>query len=264
MPMENILATFAQVAARPLDYVRQWKKETGGRVIGIFPMHFPGELSKRLHCAFGSNVTRTSTSLSARKSARRIEPNRANSVTFQRREKSASFSGATFKRGFTMSSCASLSHGKPSRVRPVEVRTERSKRVSFRVSFQNIWRHKAAEHGSTWQSGRSANCMRQQYLAEGGRAWQKSEEPEPRLPASQPVYLYGNSLRPSSFLRKSLPLLALTAARRWPCGECVCLSPEYLQIQTRFRVFNPNPASSRDSDLRSCQIWHDESRCLAR
>ncbi len=45
MPMENILATFAQVAARPLDYVRQWKKETGGRVIGIFPMHFPGELA---------------------------------------------------------------------------------------------------------------------------------------------------------------------------------------------------------------------------
>lgn len=43
--MESILARFAQVAARPLDYARQWKSETGGRVIGIFPMHFPGELA---------------------------------------------------------------------------------------------------------------------------------------------------------------------------------------------------------------------------
>lgn len=43
--MENILARFAQVAARPLDYAKQWKQETSGRVIGIFPMHFPGELA---------------------------------------------------------------------------------------------------------------------------------------------------------------------------------------------------------------------------
>ncbi|MES2483286.1 MAG: 2-hydroxyacyl-CoA dehydratase family protein [Pseudomonadota bacterium] len=43
--MEDILETFAQAAARPLDYARQWKKETGARVIGIFPMHFPGELA---------------------------------------------------------------------------------------------------------------------------------------------------------------------------------------------------------------------------
>ncbi len=43
--MESILSVFEGVAARPLDYVRQWKKETGRRVIGLFPMHFPGELA---------------------------------------------------------------------------------------------------------------------------------------------------------------------------------------------------------------------------
>jgi bcr-type benzoyl-CoA reductase subunit C len=43
--MEAILSLFEQVAAHPLDYARQWKAETGGRVIGLFPMHFPGELA---------------------------------------------------------------------------------------------------------------------------------------------------------------------------------------------------------------------------
>ena len=43
--MESILATFAQAASRPLEYAKQWKMRTGGRVIGIFPMHFPGELA---------------------------------------------------------------------------------------------------------------------------------------------------------------------------------------------------------------------------
>ena len=32
---------------------------------------------------------------------------------------------------------------------------------------------RAAEHGNIWQIGRSANCMRQQYLAGGGGGWQK-------------------------------------------------------------------------------------------
>jgi bcr-type benzoyl-CoA reductase subunit C len=36
---------FEEVAAHPLDYARQWKAQTGGRVIGLFPMHFPGELA---------------------------------------------------------------------------------------------------------------------------------------------------------------------------------------------------------------------------
>jgi benzoyl-CoA reductase subunit C len=43
--MQTILATFAQAAAQPLEYARRWKAETGRRVIGIFPMHFPGELA---------------------------------------------------------------------------------------------------------------------------------------------------------------------------------------------------------------------------
>ena len=43
--MQGILETFARAAAHPLDYARQWKAETGGRVVGIFPMHFPGELA---------------------------------------------------------------------------------------------------------------------------------------------------------------------------------------------------------------------------
>ena len=43
--MQSILETFAQAAAQPLAYARQWKARTGGRVVGIFPMHFPGELA---------------------------------------------------------------------------------------------------------------------------------------------------------------------------------------------------------------------------
>lgn len=43
--MDEILATMAAVAADPLGYARRWKDETQGRVIGLFPMHFPGELA---------------------------------------------------------------------------------------------------------------------------------------------------------------------------------------------------------------------------
>ncbi len=43
--MDAILTQFAKVAAQPLAYGRAWKQETGGRVVGIFPMHFPGELA---------------------------------------------------------------------------------------------------------------------------------------------------------------------------------------------------------------------------
>lgn len=43
--MQEILATFEDVASRPLTYAKAWKERTGGRVIGIFPMHFPGELA---------------------------------------------------------------------------------------------------------------------------------------------------------------------------------------------------------------------------
>ena len=43
--MDQIFATFAEAAARPLAYARHWKKNHSQRVIGIFPMHFPGELA---------------------------------------------------------------------------------------------------------------------------------------------------------------------------------------------------------------------------
>jgi benzoyl-CoA reductase subunit C len=43
--MDTVLSVFEQVAADPLVYARKWKQETGGRVVGLFPMHFPGELA---------------------------------------------------------------------------------------------------------------------------------------------------------------------------------------------------------------------------
>lgn len=43
--LEQHIAPFAEAAARPLETARRWKAETGGRVIGIFPMHFPSELA---------------------------------------------------------------------------------------------------------------------------------------------------------------------------------------------------------------------------
>ena len=43
--MDTVLSVFEQVAADPLGYARKWKQQTGRRVIGLFPMHFPGELA---------------------------------------------------------------------------------------------------------------------------------------------------------------------------------------------------------------------------
>ncbi len=43
--MDEILAAFEHAAIRPLAYAREWKQANEGRVIGIFPMHFPGELA---------------------------------------------------------------------------------------------------------------------------------------------------------------------------------------------------------------------------
>ena len=43
--MERILTILGEAAAQSLNYARQWKAETGRPVIGIFPMHFPGELA---------------------------------------------------------------------------------------------------------------------------------------------------------------------------------------------------------------------------
>ncbi len=43
--MQPILATFERAATQPLAYARQWKQANGRPVIGILPMHFPGELA---------------------------------------------------------------------------------------------------------------------------------------------------------------------------------------------------------------------------
>lgn len=43
--LDQQLADFAGAAARPLEQAREWKAAHGKRVIGHFPMHFPGELA---------------------------------------------------------------------------------------------------------------------------------------------------------------------------------------------------------------------------
>jgi benzoyl-CoA reductase subunit C len=43
--VDSILSRFAQAAEKPMEYARRWKQETGARVIGLLPMHFPGELA---------------------------------------------------------------------------------------------------------------------------------------------------------------------------------------------------------------------------
>ena len=43
--MDQIWAAFERAAEHPLDYAKTWKRDTGGRVIGILPMHFPVELA---------------------------------------------------------------------------------------------------------------------------------------------------------------------------------------------------------------------------
>jgi len=43
--LEQLISRFEQAARHPLEGARQWKAETGRRVIGSFPMHFPGELA---------------------------------------------------------------------------------------------------------------------------------------------------------------------------------------------------------------------------
>jgi benzoyl-CoA reductase subunit C len=40
----DILDTFKKIAEQPYEAAKEWKKNTGGRIIGYFPMHFPEEL----------------------------------------------------------------------------------------------------------------------------------------------------------------------------------------------------------------------------
>jgi len=43
--LDDLLANFAHAASHPLEGAREWKVTNGRRVIGSFPMHFPGELA---------------------------------------------------------------------------------------------------------------------------------------------------------------------------------------------------------------------------
>lgn len=43
--MEQILSTLAACAAQPLGYASHWKQATSRKVMGSFPMNFPGELA---------------------------------------------------------------------------------------------------------------------------------------------------------------------------------------------------------------------------
>jgi benzoyl-CoA reductase subunit C len=43
--LDTLLARFSDAATHSLENARRWKAETGRRVIGSFPMHFPGELA---------------------------------------------------------------------------------------------------------------------------------------------------------------------------------------------------------------------------
>lgn len=45
MERQHIIDRFAAAARDPLGYARQWKARTGKRVVGSFPMNFPGELA---------------------------------------------------------------------------------------------------------------------------------------------------------------------------------------------------------------------------
>ena len=43
--VEALLAEFTACATRPLEYAAAWKRETSRKIIGSFPMNFPGELA---------------------------------------------------------------------------------------------------------------------------------------------------------------------------------------------------------------------------
>jgi benzoyl-CoA reductase subunit C len=45
LPAEAVFARFREAAERPLESARRWKEAHGMKVVGSFPMHFPGELA---------------------------------------------------------------------------------------------------------------------------------------------------------------------------------------------------------------------------
>lgn len=48
--MQDVLEEMKQAAFHPMEYAAAWKKRTGGQVIGLLPMHFPGELAHAAGC----------------------------------------------------------------------------------------------------------------------------------------------------------------------------------------------------------------------
>jgi benzoyl-CoA reductase subunit C len=48
--LEHVLTQMKQAAQAPMDYAAQWKARTGRQVIGLLPMHFPGELAHAAGC----------------------------------------------------------------------------------------------------------------------------------------------------------------------------------------------------------------------
>lgn len=48
--MERVLSQMKQAADSPMDYAADWKRRTGRQVIGLLPMHFPGELAHAAGC----------------------------------------------------------------------------------------------------------------------------------------------------------------------------------------------------------------------
>jgi benzoyl-CoA reductase subunit C len=49
-PLEQTLSQMKQAAAEPLAYAAGWKARTGCQVVGLLPMHFPGELAHAAGC----------------------------------------------------------------------------------------------------------------------------------------------------------------------------------------------------------------------
>ena len=48
--MEQVIDRMAEVAGAPMEYAAAWKARTGRTVVGLLPMHFPGELAHAAGC----------------------------------------------------------------------------------------------------------------------------------------------------------------------------------------------------------------------
>lgn len=48
--MEQVIDRMTEAAAAPMEYAAAWKARTGRKVVGLLPMHFPGELAHAAGC----------------------------------------------------------------------------------------------------------------------------------------------------------------------------------------------------------------------